>query len=511
MHKGVSRRAVRPAGQGSDDLDVSVGQVFGGLYRFLYNKRVGLILILAMCALSFVGVMIQQMPAGVRDDAEARAGWLDQARGVYGGWTDVLDFVGAFHIFSSPVWLATMALLALSIAACTTHRLPLLWKAAFHPQTHVRPRFFDHARMRASVESPLPPDEAMEAARGLLERRRTRVIVDERSGGRGLYVDQNHLAPFGTVAAHAAFILIMVAFAVSSVAGFREEAFNLTVGVPEEVGHGTGLTARADSFTDAYDQETGSPIDYVSDLTLMRDGEEVARQDVRVNEPLIIDGVYFHQASFGIAAVVDITDEAGKKLFEGGVPMQWATDDGAQQYGVHILEEQQLEIFVISAASGQRVPGLQSGQVRVEVYPLGSETMQDRAVLDPGERTELSGIEIGFDREQKFTTMIVKKDPGAPIMWIGCALLAIGTCLTMFFRHHRIWVRVSESEGGSRIKIASPDQTDAAFRRRFGELADELARVIGHERAAGCEHTADDVTSETAETATVGGNEKKVG
>ena len=55
-----------------------------------------------------------------------------------------------------------------------------------------------------------------------------------------------------------------------------------------------------------------APKDYVTDLVLSVDGREVARQDVRVNDPLRYDGVMFHQAHFGIAAVMEIrTPPAG--------------------------------------------------------------------------------------------------------------------------------------------------------------------------------------------------------
>ena len=69
--------------------------------------------------------------------------------------------------------------------------------------------------------------------------------------------------------------------------------------------------------------------------------------------------------------------------------------------------------------------------------------------------------------------MIVKKDPGIGIVWFGFVLLMVGTCMTMFFRHQRMWVRVTETDDGALVQMASPDRQDSGF-TRF---------VHGHDRA----------------------------
>ena len=74
------------------------------------------------------------------------------------------------------------------------------------------------------------------------------------------------------------------------------------------VGHDTGLTVTAMSFQDSY-YDNGSPKDYVSDLVVTKGGVQVARQETRVNTPLIVDGVWFHQSFFGVGADVTATKD----------------------------------------------------------------------------------------------------------------------------------------------------------------------------------------------------------
>lgn len=484
-----------------DGLDQAVHstprQVVRRIYRLFHDKRIGLVLILLTGLFALFGVLFRQAPAGVREDPTSHAAWLESVRPTYGGWTSVMDKLGLFNVFSSIPFLVLMVLLALSIAGCTIHRLPLLWRTAFHPHTKVTAQFFEHARLNRALSSPLTPDEAVEVVRADLRSRRFRIIEDGRGPGRNLYTDQWHLAPFGTAVAHLAFIVIMAGFLVSSLTGFRNDQFTLTVGRPTPVGHGTGLVAQAESFSDTY-WENGTPKDYVTDLVLTRDGQQVARQEVRVNEPLTVDRVTFHQAYFGIAAVMKITDADGKSLFHDGVPLEWNTQEGAVRYGMLDVPGHDLELFVIGSGSGQGTSGVDPGQMRIEVYRSGDQTPAGTAVLDQGGRVDVEGLTFAFEREQQFTGLLVKHDPGAGIVWLGFFLLTIGTCATLFFRHHRIWVRATAEGDGSLIQLASPDRADAAFARRFAELGDRLAAHGSPEEHSGERPTATPEPSTTS-------------
>lgn len=439
------------------------------VYAFFYNKKVGILLILITGALGLIGSLTRQMPAGIRTDPVLKAQWLDEMRPIYGGWTNVVDFVGIFNIFSSPIFIAVAILLAISIAACTTHRIPNIFKSSFRPKTTARDTYFDRARYSATISSPLSVEETRKVVLGKLAQTKHRVIEDEDGT---IFSDKWHLAPFFTAVAHTGYVTVMAAFLVSAVFGFRNENFDLTVGIPQEVGHGTGLTAEALSFRDSYHPETGSPIDYVADLALYRDGKEVARQEVRVNEPLIIDGMYFHQANFGVSAVMKVVDTAKNEvLFDGGTPLLWRTPDGGRQYGVILPEGRNIEIFVIANASGGATPGLEAGQVRVEMYDVDSNVPRGQATIDARSTASIDGLDITFEREQKYTSLIVKKDPGSVVMWIGSFLLIVGTMVTMGLRHRRQLIRVRPDGAGSLVLMGSSDRNEGGRRRHFEELA----------------------------------------
>src|SRR4029079_18726608 len=67
--------------------------------------------------------------------------------------------------------------------------------------------------------------------------------------------------------------------------------------------------------------ETGRPTDFTTDLAVYRDGQEVARKTIRVNDPLSVDGYTFHQNGFGAAPHLLISDAEGRPLWDAPVPL----------------------------------------------------------------------------------------------------------------------------------------------------------------------------------------------
>jgi cytochrome c biogenesis protein len=451
--------------------DIAPADVFRRIYAFFHDKRTGLALILAMVVLTLLGVLFAQAPAGVRDNPEAYASWLESVRPRYRGWTDILSALGIFRMFSSIPFMVVTSLLALSILACSAHRAPLLWRAATQPHVHVSESFFEHGRLHRAVTVAEPPEQAVERVRTML--RHFRVLEDPNGPGLGIYADRYRFAPFGTVVAHVAFVIILIGVLITSNLGFEEPAFTVSVGSTAEVGHETGLALEVTAFRDEYHPD-GTPRDYASDVILFEDGEEVAAQTIRVNQPLTWGGVTFNQAFFGIAAEVSIRGADGTVLHDAGVPLRWTTEDGLYTYGVVTLQDPGLEVFVITASSGQADRTIGAGEARIEVYPLGEMQPLASQVIAQGAPATIGELTYTFEREQQYTGLIVSRDPGAAWVWAGSILLMLGTCAAMFFRHRRLWVRALPAGTGSEVRIASPDRPDPAFRARFDEMVAAL-------------------------------------
>lgn len=159
------------------------------------------------------------------------------------------------------------------------------------------------------------------------------------------------------------------------------------------------------------------------------------------------------------------------------MPLEWTTQDKVFNYG-HVTLPDQTVMYVISPASGQVGRGIAPGQVRVELRRGEKTAPLTSTVIDMGVATSAGDYSFTFQREQQFTGMILRSDPGTGIVWAGFALLVVGTCMTMFFRHQRLWVRVSETEEGTLVQMASPDRRDSGFTRFVTDMVERVSTQL---------------------------------
>lgn len=446
-----------------------VASFFHSIYRLLYNKVLGVIVILAMAVAVLIGTIVMQMPAGLADDPAARGRWLETVRPRYGGWTDIFDAIGFFTLWTSPVFLFITLWLSASIIACTTHRLPNLVQQTLHPRVNVSARFFERAQYRAEIPVESTSHDALGAVRTYLLDHRFRVVDGD--DGSSLYSDKFRWGPWGTVAAHVSFVIIIAAFVVSA-AFSLDEQMDIAIGDRVELGHGTGIEIEAVTFSDTYD-EMGRPLDYVSDLIAYQDGQQVARQDVRVNTPLIVDGVSFHQASFGIAASMLVTDETGT-IHHGAVPLKFQDDDRRFSIGKLVIQDRNLELIVVTPASGRVDDSIPAGSAMLELYDIVTDEQLGVMLVDQGEAVTIAGTTFTFERERQYTGILVRKDPGAPLMWIGSILLIGGMSVTFGFRPRRLWARVDETDGHTAVRLAMAEKPNILFETQFRGMAEQI-------------------------------------
>jgi cytochrome c biogenesis protein len=454
-------------------LSLPVGDVFDRLWHLLISMRTGLALMLFLGFLTFIGTLLTQVPAGIQADQTAYAQWLESVRPKYGGWTTVFDTLQLFAVFSSIWFKATLVLLTTSILACSINRAPRLWRQAVHPRVAASAAFLDHAPLAGYVAVPIAADDAAAVVRTELKRRHFRTIVSPDDDGIAIYADRFRWGPFGTVIAHLSLILILGG-AIAGMGGFRNTDFAVTVGSTVAVGNGTALSVAATKFEDKY-YTNGSPADYVSHLVLYDNGIQVAERDIRVNDPLRYGDVTFYQSFYGGGADMLVKDASGKTLFDTGVPLVWASNDGNKAIGQLKLPGSDLVIYVIGVASGKSDSTIKAGQIQVEVYQGANQTTPvGLQVIDEGKPATIAGMDFTFVRERQFTGLIVARDPGAPFVWAGALALVLGVVLVFLFPSRRLWARVRGTGAGSEVFVAAATRHDMGFEATFRALIDSV-------------------------------------
>lgn len=97
---------------------------------------------------------------------------------------------------------------------------------------------------------------------------------------------------------HTGFILLSIAFLWGNISGFRSGPHRIFPGEHQAIPNMPGYSLLLEKFTPQL-EPSGRPLDMLNQVSLWKDGEEVAQALVRINHPLIYNGLVILPTSFG--------------------------------------------------------------------------------------------------------------------------------------------------------------------------------------------------------------------
>jgi len=356
---------------GSDD-------VLDRLWRVLTAVRFALLLIGVIAAAVLAGTVIMQAPPSVAASPDSYAGWLAQPRAKYGEpAATILSALDLYRIFSSFWFRALLAVLTLSVVVCTVNRMPGIVANVTRPNIRVPERLFERAPLRAEFTYTAPaltPEVARERAARVLGRGRFRTVPWADGEGLAVFGDRNRYGKYGTFINHIGIVSILAAAVMGGAFGWREDGFMVPEGSTRQVGHGTALSMRSEAFVEEY-FPNGTAKDFRSEVVLFDDEREIARKTIRVNDPLDHNGIRFHQAFFGPAAVMRVRDATGSVVHDDGVALGYdLKGDGISRNGGFFTLGRRnglptLAVWVVMPANVRQVdPDIPAGSVRLEIF-----------------------------------------------------------------------------------------------------------------------------------------------
>ena len=494
-------------------------------WRQLTSMRTALVLLFLLALAAVPGSLVPQ-----RSIDAARAAQFAQQHPHLDPWYQRFSL---YAVYSSPWFAATYLLLFVSLVGCVLprSRQHLAASLARPPRA---PRHLDRLSAHVAVPAEGTVAEVLERARAAMRARRFRVDVSDGS----VAGEKGFLRETGNLLFHVALLLLLVSVALGHLFGYKANvllvegtSFSNTVSTydtwtPGALADETKLapfTVTLRHLAVRFQrggQRSGAPRDFQGALRYTtQPGARPRSYDLRVNHPLVVDGVKVFLLGNGYAPVFTVRDSAGRVVQKGPVPFLTRdgnfTSDGVvkvpgatpqlgfqgfflptaafdpQRGPVSVFPGLELPRVVLTAWRGDL--GIDGGAAQ-SVYTLDTSGMSQVQTatgkpfarsLAPGATMRLpTGESIRFDGVRRWASLQVARDPGTTPALLSAVLALVGLMLSLFVRRRRVWVRVTTEEGGrTLVEVAglARAEGDEGLPDEVNELA---AAVAGTDEAS---------------------------
>ena len=405
------------------------------------SVRAANILLAAMVVAGLAGILIQQFGTSTLADPALLAVALERLPDRYGQpLTTLIERLDLYRVFTSWWWTLLVALLTVSVVGNTISRLPRLLRDVRTPAVMRGRAFF-----RSSVPARTGPLDGLDGSvlPGLLDRLGYRVRVETVGATTHVLAERNRFAPLASIATHASLVFFVIGMGVVT----PQFGYEASLKVPVGEGRPTGFPSdpqtvlvQNEEFIATFDA-AGVPLDYRTTLSVYRDGAQIARKEITVNDPLSVDGWVLHENFFGPAVELDVRDEAGLILYSGsvlldgnlaGTPEGLLAVPGTDVSIELLLDKGEADIAELTVIGARQPRGDQEGpQI---VFGAVLNTGDGYFAPDPG-------IGIEFRRPSSYIGLIAKRDPGQGLVWLGAVLLLAGISVGLLRPRRRVWAR----------------------------------------------------------------------
>jgi cytochrome c biogenesis protein len=404
-------------------------KAFLRLLAWISDLRLAIVLLLVIAIASGVGTAIpQRETAAFYHQLYDPQPWL----GLLGG--DGVLALQLDHVYSSSWFLGLLAWLALALLLCSWRRQWPALQAALRWIDYRSPRQLS----KLSVAETLPsssPAASLEQLASLLQSQGWQIL---RQDGR-LAARKGLLGRVGPLLVHAGLVVLMLGAAWGSLGGQRAEQY-LAPGRSLELMDSRGssqLTLALDSFAIQRDP-AGRPEQFTSQLRILegdgQDGTLLKQAQISVNHPLRFQGVTLYQADWALAA---ITVQLGKSpLLQ--LPLQSFPQLGEQVWGLVLPTRPDGSEPVLLSLGSEQGP--------VEVY--GADGSSLARISPGGDAAEVKGLPIRVESVLPASGILLKRDPGVPLVYTGFAVALAGGGLSLLATR-QLWAIAEEGSGGT--------------------------------------------------------------
>lgn len=353
-------------------------------------------------------------------------------------------------VYHSFWFVGILALLSINIIICSINRFSGIRKVFTPYKKEIDEEYILRLPLKNKFESSKEVKEVCNFLTDTLHKKNYHIkTLNHQPTKTTIFAEKGRVSKLGSYITHLSILIILLGGIVGGLMGFKEYLEineKETINVPH-----TDFSLRVDDFDIEFYPNSKMPKDYKSTLTIIDGMKEILTKTIEVNHPLIYKGVWFYQSSYGIAEVKGVSINVRSKDNWQNFKVKIGSRFNIPQTDFTIKVAKFLPDFAIAGTKiYSRSNELNNPAVELEGYE-GEKLKFTRWVFynfpDFHSKKDVAFDFrlIGFETTQ-YTGLQIVKDPGVPIVWVGCGLLMIGLILSFFISHCRIWI-VLKKEG----------------------------------------------------------------
>ncbi len=394
---------------------------------WISDLRVAIVLLLVIAVTSGVGTAIpQREPADLYHRLYDPQPWLGLLNG------DGVLALQLDHVYSSGWFLGLLAWLALALLLCSWRRQWPALQAALRWIDYSSPRQLSKLSVAETLSTDTPK-ASLDQLAGLLQSQGWQIQRhDDRLAAR-----KGLLGRVGPLLVHAGMVVLMLGAAWGALGGQRAEQY-LAPGRSLELMDSRGssqLTLALDHFSIQRDP-AGRPEQFTSQLRILEGdgsgGSLLKQAEISVNHPLRFQGVTLYQADWALAT---ISLQLGKSpLLE--LPLQSFPQLGEQIWGIVLPTRPDGSEPVLLSLGSEQGP--------VEIY--GADGISLARLAPGGAAVEVKGLPIRVESVLPASGILLKRDPGVPLVYAGFAIALAGGGLSLLATR-QLWAIAEQPDG----------------------------------------------------------------
>ncbi len=443
--------------------------------RSLSSVKLAIFLFILLASASVLGTLIPQQRSA------------EQYAVQYGILAPLLIRLQFTNLYHSVWFVFLLSLFSLNTIVCTLTRLPQKWKKAFRPQVVSERKFLQAMKAKERWEKNITPAETVAVLNQSLKTHRYKVRKAAVDNGIHLLARKRTAGLFGSDLVHAGLLVILAGGILSGFTGYRTE-IPLSEGEIHVVPRST-FSIRLDDFSTEY-YPGGAVKDWKSTVSVLENAETVLTKTIEVNYPLSYKGFSFYQMSYGFnwsqprleILAKKNSDPSFNQILDIRVGERMALNDAEQtEIGIRRF----LPDFVIDERNEPQTRSYRPNNPAafIEGWRENAKIFEgwifanypDFSQIHGGEETDMA-FELKAFSAPQYSVLEAARDPGVPLIWIGCLLLMGGLALAFYWPPWEIRAVIEEEKGKSEIMAGG---VAAKGRDRFQT---EFASVINAAR-----------------------------